>query len=116
VKLRPGWYDKDDEKGTLKVVMTGPTFRGPRVAEHSRNKARREALGNRFRDSKDSLKVRPGPATCGFTGFDAPSLPRCTWDKPMRGHGLMQAIARVNRVFSDKPGGTGRDYLGWPTS
>lgn len=111
VKLRPGWYDKDDEKGTLKVVMTGNASEGPRVAEHARNKARREALANRFRDSKDSLKVVL-VRDMWLTGFDAPSLHTMYVDKPMRGHGLMQAIARVNRVFSDKPGGLVVDYLG----
>jgi type I restriction enzyme R subunit len=111
VKLRPRWYDKDDEKGTLKVVMTGNATEGPRVAEHARNKARREALANRFRDAKDPLKVVL-VRDMWLTGFDAPSLHTMYVDKPMRGHGLMQAIARVNRVFSDKPGGLVVDYLG----
>jgi len=91
--------------------MTGNASEGPRVAEHSRNKARREALANRFRDSKDSLKVVL-VRDMWLTGFDAPSLHTMYVDKPMRGHGLMQAIARVNRVFSDKPGGLVVDYLG----
>ncbi|HZH41889.1 MAG TPA: type I restriction endonuclease subunit R [Gemmatimonadales bacterium] len=111
VKLRPGWFHKDDEKGTLKVVMTGNASEGPRVAEHARNKARREALANRFRDAKDSLKLVM-VRDMWLTGFDAPSLHTMYVDKPMRGHGLMQAIARVNRVFSDKPGGLVVDYLG----
>jgi type I restriction enzyme R subunit len=91
--------------------MTGNASEGPRVAAHSRNKPRREALANRFRDAKDPLKmvlVRH----MWLTGFDAPSLHTMYVDKPMRGHGLMQAIARVNRVFRDKPGGLVVDYLG----
>jgi type I restriction enzyme, R subunit len=111
IKLRPEWYQKDDEEGTLKVVMTGNASEGPRVAEHSRNKSRREALAKRFRDVQDPMKmvlVRD----MWLTGFDAPSLHTMYVDKPMRGHGLMQAIARVNRVFRDKPGGLVVDYLG----
>jgi type I restriction enzyme R subunit len=111
VKLRPDWYYADDDKGALKVVMTGAASEGPRVAEHARNKQRREALANRFRDPKDPLKlviVRD----MWLTGFDAPCMHTMYVDKPMRGHGLMQAIARVNRVFRDKPGGLVVDYLG----
>jgi type I restriction enzyme, R subunit len=111
VKLRPDWYQADDDKGTLKVVMTGNASEGPRVAEHARNKARREILANRFRNVQDPMKlvlVRD----MWLTGFDAPSLHTMYVDKPMRGHGLMQAIARVNRVFRDKPGGLVVDYLG----
>ena len=111
MKRRPGWYHPDDDKGALKVVMTGNASEGPRVAEHARNKTRREALASRFRDPEDSMKlvlVRD----MWLTGFDAPSLHTMYVDKPMRGHGLMQAIARVNRVFRDKPGGLVLDYLG----
>ncbi|MGH9850822.1 MAG: type I restriction endonuclease subunit R, partial [Blastocatellia bacterium] len=111
VKLRPDWYCAEDDKGILKVVMTGAASEGPRVAEHARNKPRREALANRFRDASDPLKlviVRD----MWLTGFDAPCMHTMYVDKPMRGHGLMQAIARVNRVFSDKPGGLVVDYLG----
>jgi len=111
VKLRPAWRHADDDKGVLKVVMTGNASEGPRVAEHARNKPRREALAKRFRDAKDGLKlvlVRD----MWLTGFDAPSLHTMYVDKPMRGHALMQAIARVNRVFADKPGGLVVDYLG----
>jgi type I restriction enzyme R subunit len=111
VKLRPAWCHADDDKGVLKVVMTGNASEGPRVAEHARNKPRREALAKRFRDAKDGLKlvlVRD----MWLTGFDAPSLHTMYVDKPMRGHALMQAIARVNRVFADKPGGLVVDYLG----
>ncbi|MGH8772510.1 MAG: type I restriction enzyme endonuclease domain-containing protein, partial [Burkholderiales bacterium] len=111
VKLRPAWYHVDDAKGTLKVVMTGNASEGPRVSEHARNKSRREALAQRFRDPGESFNlviVRD----MWLTGFDAPSLHTMYVDKPMRGHGLMQAIARVNRVFRDKPGGLVVDYLG----
>jgi len=111
VKLRPAWYDKDDANGALKVVMTGNASEGPRVAEHARNKARREDLANRFRDANDPLKIVI-VRDMWLTGFDAPSLHTMYVDKPMRGHGLMQAIARVNRVFRDKPGGLVVDYLG----
>jgi type I restriction enzyme R subunit len=111
VKLRPDWFHEDDGAGKLKVVMTGNASEGPRVARHARNKARREALAKRFRNASDPLKmviVRD----MWLTGFDAPALHTMYVDKPMRGHGLMQAIARVNRVFRDKPGGLVVDYLG----
>jgi len=111
VRLRPDWHHADDDKGALKVVMTGNASEGPRVAEHSRNKARREALADRFRDADDPLKVVL-VRDMWLTGFDAPSLHTMYADKPMRGHGLMQAIARVNRVFRDQPGGLVVDYLG----
>jgi type I restriction enzyme, R subunit len=111
VKLRPAWYHADDDKGTLKVVMTGNASEGPRVSEHARNKSRREALAQRFRDPGESFKVVI-VRDMWLTGFDAPSLHTMYLDKPMRGHGLMQAIARVNRVFRDKPGGLVVDYLG----
>jgi type I restriction enzyme R subunit len=111
VKLRPGWFHDEDDTGKLKVVMTGNASEGPRVARHARNKARREALAKRFRNATDPLQmviVRD----MWLTGFDAPALHTMYVDKPMRGHGLMQAIARVNRVFRDKPGGLVVDYLG----
>ncbi len=111
MKMRPGWYDKEDEKGLIKVVMTGSASEGPRVAEHARNKQRREELANRFRDSSDPFKIVI-VRDMWLTGFDAPSLHTMYVDKPMSGHGLMQAIARVNRVFRDKPGGLVVDYLG----
>jgi len=109
--LRSEWYVEDDAAGAMKVVMTGSASEGPRVAEHARSKARREALANRFRDADDPLKVVI-VRDMWLTGFDAPSLHTMYVDKPMRGHGLMQAIARVNRVFRDKPGGLVVDYLG----
>ncbi len=111
VRLRPDWHHEDDDKGCLKVVMTGAASDPPEWQPHIRNKPRREALANRFRESGNSLRmvlVRD----MWLTGFDAPSLHTMYVDKPMRGHGLMQAIARVNRVFHDKPGGLVVDYLG----
>ncbi len=111
VRLRPQWRDDDDDRGTLKVVMTGQASDPPNWQAHIGNKARREALAKRFRDPADPLRmvlVRD----MWLTGFDAPSLHTMYVDKPMRGHGLMQAIARVNRVFRDKPGGLVVDYLG----
>ena len=111
VKLRPQWNSADDEHGALKVVMTGSASDPADWQPHIRNKPRREALAHRFRDANDPFKlviVRD----MWLTGFDAPSLSTMYIDKPMRGHGLMQAIARVNRVFKDKPGGLVVDYLG----
>jgi type I restriction enzyme R subunit len=111
VRLRPQWEDPDDERGLLKVVMTGSASDPDDWQPHIRDKRRREALANRFRDPNDPFKlviVRD----MWLTGFDAPSLHTLYLDKPMRGHGLMQAIARVNRVFRDKPGGLVVDYLG----
>ena len=111
VKLRPAWHDDDDAKGTIKIVMTGSASDPLDWQPHIRNKPRREALANRFRNAKDGLKlvlVRD----MWLTGFDAPCMHTMYIDKPMRGHGLMQAIARVNRVFKDKPGGLVVDYLG----
>jgi type I restriction enzyme R subunit len=111
VRLRPQWHHDDDEKGTIKIVMTGSASDPLDWQPHIRNKPRREALAKRFRDPKDAFRlviVRD----MWLTGFDAPSLHTMYLDKPMRGHGLMQAIARVNRVFRDKPGGLVVDYLG----
>ncbi len=109
--LRPEWFHEDDDKGMLKIVMTGNASEGPRVAFHARNKARREALATRFRNPDDPFKIVI-VRDMWLTGFDAPSLHTMYADKPMRGHGLMQTIARVNRVFRDKPGGLVVDYLG----
>ena len=111
VRLRPAWHADEDVRGYIKVVMTGSASDPPDWQPHVRNKQRRDGLANRFRDSGDSLRlvlVRD----MWLTGFDAPSLHTMYMDKPMRGHGLMQAIARVNRVFRDKPGGLVVDYLG----
>ena len=111
VRLRPDWHDDADDKGTIKVVMTGSASDPPDWQPHIRNKARREELAKRFRDARDPLRVVL-VRDMWLTGFDAPSLHTMYIDKPMRGHGLMQAIARVNRVFKDKPGGLVVDYLG----
>ena len=98
-------------KGSLKVVMTGSASDPLDWQQHIRNKPRREALAVRFRDPKDPFQIVI-VRDMWLTGFDAPSLHTMYVDKPMRGHGLMQAIARVNRVFKDKPGGLVVDYLG----
>ena len=110
VRLRPEWHHDDDDKGSLKVVMTGAASDPPDWQPHIRNKPRREALARRFRDAGDEFAVVL-VRDMWLTGFDAPSLHTMYVDKPMRGHGLMQAIARVNRVFMDKPGGLVVDYL-----
>ena len=119
LKLRPDWASaKDDdpeaEKGkacVVKVVMTGSASDGPEWQQHIRNKEKRRKLANRFKDSKDPFRIVI-VRDMWLTGFDAPCLHTMYADKPMRGHGLMQAIARVNRVFRDKPGGLIVDYLG----
>jgi type I restriction enzyme R subunit len=111
VKLRPQWESSEDDQGAMKVVMTGSASDPPGWQQHIRNKPRREALAKRFRNADDPLRVVL-VRDMWLTGFDAPSLHTMYLDKPMRGHGLMQAIARVNRVFKDKPGGLVVDYLG----
>lgn len=111
VALKPEWYREEDHEGIIKVVMTGAASDPPEWQQHIRNKERREKLADRFRDPQDLLKVVI-VRDMWLTGFDAPSLHTMYLDKPMRGHGLMQAIARVNRVFRDKPGGLVVDYLG----
>ena len=111
VRLRPGWHNDNDEQGAIKVVMTGSATDPLDWQPHIRNKPRREALAKRFRDTSDSFQIAL-VRDMWLTGFDAPSLHTMYVDKPMRGHGLMQAIARVNRVFKDKPGGLVVDYLG----
>lgn len=111
VRLRPDWHSDDDTQGVIKVVMTGSASDDTEWQPHIRNKPRREALAKRFKAEKDELKlviVRD----MWLTGFDAPMLHTMYVDKPMRGHNLMQAIARVNRVYKDKPGGLIVDYLG----
>ncbi len=109
--LRPAWHHEDDEKGSMKVVMTGSASDLLPWQQHIRNKKRREDLAKRFRDPNDPFQIVI-VRDMWLTGFDAPSLHTMYVDKPMRGHGLMQAIARVNRVFKDKPGGLVVDYLG----
>ena len=110
-RLRPDWHHEDDDRGRIKVVMTGSASDPSDWQPHIRNKARREMLAKRFRDHSDPLQIVL-VRDMWLTGFDAPSLHTMYVDKPMRGHGLMQAIARVNRVFRDKPGGLVVDYLG----
>jgi type I restriction enzyme R subunit len=111
IALRPEWHCEDDEQGALKVVMTGSATDPPEWQQHIRNKPRRERLANRFKDPEDSFRVVIVP-DMWLTGFDAPCLHTMYLDKPMSGHNLMQGIARVNRVFRDKPGGLVVDYLG----
>lgn len=111
VKLRPDWHSDDDAQGAIKIVMTGSAADPPQWQKHIGNKARRDLLAKRIKDPADPLKlviVRD----MWLTGFDAPCLHTLYLDKPMRGHGLMQAIARVNRVFRDKPAGLIVDYIG----
>ncbi|MFH2038800.1 MAG: type I restriction enzyme endonuclease domain-containing protein, partial [Chloroflexota bacterium] len=110
-KLRPGWQADDDAKGDIKIVMTGSASDPLGWQKHIRNKAGREALAKRFKDPKDTFKVAI-VRDMWLTGFDVPSLHTMYIDKPMQGHGLMQAIARVNRVYGNKPGGLIVDYLG----
>ena len=111
VRLRPEWYSRDDDKGVIKVIMTGSAADGNSWQEHIRNKERRQYLAERFKDTKDPFKIAI-VRDMWVTGFDAPILNIMYIDKPMKGHTLMQAIARVNRVFRDKPGGLVVDYLG----
>ena len=111
-RLRPNWHNEDDERGRIKVVMTGSASDPTEWQQHIRNKKKRERLAKRFRDAGDPLDIVL-VRDMWLTGFDAPSLHTMYVDKPMRGHGLMQAIARVNRVFRDKPGGLIVDYLGF---
>ena len=111
VKLRPKWRSDDDESGAIKIVMTGAASDPKEWQRHIGGKARRELLAKRAKDPDDPLRlviVRD----MWLTGFDAPSMHTMYIDKPMRGHGLMQAIARVNRVFRDKPAGLIVDYIG----
>ena len=119
IKLRPDWASAQDDDGeaekarkcVVKVVMTGSADDGPDWQPHIRNKEKRRKLANRFKDSQDPFRIVI-VRDMWLTGFDAPCLHTMYADKPMQGHGLMQAIARVNRVFRDKPGGLVVDYLG----
>jgi len=111
VALRPDWHSDDDNAGLVKIVMTGSASDPEAWQPHIGGKVRRDLLAKRAKDAKDPLKlviVRD----MWLTGFDAPSMHTMYIDKPMRGHGLMQAIARVNRVFRDKPAGLIVDYIG----
>jgi type I restriction enzyme, R subunit len=111
IKLRPDWYSKDDDKGAIKVIMTGSSSDGPEWVEHIRNKKKRTDIGKRLKDPDDELKIVI-VRDMWLTGFDAPVLHTLYIDKPMSGHNLMQAIARINRVFGDKQGGLVVDYIG----
>jgi len=111
IKLKPEWHSDDLDKGVIKVVMTSSSSDGPKIAKHHTTKQQRRTLADRMKDPDDELKlviVRD----MWLTGFDAPSMHTLYIDKPMKGHNLMQAIARVNRVYKDKPGGLVVDYLG----
>lgn len=111
VAIRPAWHSKDKKKGVIKVVMTSASSDGPEISEHHTTKEERRAYAERMKDPDDELKlviVRD----MWLTGFDVPSLHTLYIDKPMQGHNLMQAIARVNRVYKDKTGGLIVDYLG----
>jgi len=111
IKLRPEWHSDDLNKGVIKVVMTSASSDGSAIAKHHTTKEQRRVLAERMKDPDDALKlviVRD----MWLTGFDAPSMHTLYIDKPMQGHNLMQAIARVNRVYKDKPGGLVVDYLG----
>ena len=112
IKIRPLWHSDEDDKGTIKVIMTGSSSDALNMQSHIRNKPRRKAIGDRLKNPNDPLKlviVRD----MWLTGFDAPCLHTLYVDKPMRGHNLMQAIARVNRVFTEgKEGGLVVDYMG----
>lgn len=111
IKIRPHWHNDDLDKGVLKVVMTASSSDGPDMMKHHTSKDQRRTLADRMKDTSDSMKlviVRD----MWLTGFDAPSMHTLYIDKPMKGHNLMQAIARVNRVYKDKPGGLVVDYFG----
>jgi len=114
IKLNPHWHDEDLNKGECKVVITAASSEGPELARHHMSKEQRRQIANRFKDPKDPLKF---VIVCDMwlTGFDVPCLHTMYIDKPMKGHTLMQAIARVNRVYLDKPGGLIVDYIGIAT-
>lgn len=114
IALRPEWHNDDLAKGTIKVVMTAASSDGPALAKHHTTKQQRRDLSDRMKDPDDPLKIVI-VIDMWLTGFDVPCLHTMYIDKPMRGHSLMQAIARVNRVFKDKPGGLVVDYLGIAT-
>jgi len=111
IKLKPEWHSEEQNKGVIKVVMTSASSDGPKISKHHTTKEQRRALAERMKNPDDDLKlviVRD----MWLTGFDAPCIHTLYIDKPMKGHNLMQAIARVNRVYKDKPGGLIVDYLG----
>ena len=111
IKIKPQWHNDDLKKGVIKVVMTSASSDGPKMAKHHTTKEQRRVLAERMKDPEDELKL---VIVCDMwlTGFDVPCLHTMYLDKPMKGHTLMQAIARVNRVYKDKPGGLIVDYLG----
>jgi type I restriction enzyme R subunit len=111
IALRPAWHADDDKKGAIKIVMTGSASDPLNWQSHIRNKKRRDDLADRFKNPADEFKIAI-VRDMWLTGFDVPPLHTMYVDKPMQGHGLMQAIARVNRVYKDKPGGLIVDYLG----
>jgi type I restriction enzyme R subunit len=111
VKLRPDWHSDDLDKGKIKVVMTGSAADNEKLQKHVGGKQRRDTLAKRMKDNDDELKIVI-VRDMWLTGFDVPSMHTMYVDKPMKGHNLMQAIARVNRVFKDKSGGVIVDYLG----
>jgi len=111
IKLRPQWHSPDLDKGAIKVVMTASSSDGPKMEKHHTSKTQRRVLADRFKDPQDPLKIVI-VRDMWLTGFDAPCLHSLYIDKPMKGHSLMQAIARVNRVYLDKPGGLIVDYIG----
>ncbi len=111
IKVRPQWHSDEDTDGVIKVVMTGSSSDPLSFQPHVRNKAKRKAMGERLKDPKDKLKIAI-VRDMWLTGFDAPSMHTLYLDKPMKGHNLMQAIARVNRVYKDKEGGLVVDYIG----
>ncbi len=111
VAIKPEWHSDDLKKGKIKVIMTSASSDGPALAKFHTTKEQRRMLAERMKDPNDELElviVRD----MWLTGFDAPSMHTLYIDKPMKGHNLMQAIARVNRVYKDKPGGLVVDYLG----
>ena len=114
IKLKPEWHSDEDTAGTIKVVMTGSSSDPLKFQPHVRNKQRRKALGDRLKDPKDTLKLAI-VRDMWLTGFDIPPLHTLYIDKPMKSHNLMQAIARVNRVYKDKEGGLIVDYIGIAT-
>ncbi len=110
-KIRPEWYNPDDDKGTMKVIITGSATDKIDWQEHIRNKLRRHDIGERMKDPSDPMQIAI-VRDMWLTGFDAPNLNTMYLDKPMKGHTLMQAIARVNRAFKGKEGGLIVDYIG----
>lgn len=110
VAIRPEWHHDNDEEGVIKVIMTGSSSDDAFLQPHIRNKEKRTLIANRLKDTADQLKMVI-VVDMWLTGFDAPILHTLYLDKDMSGHNLMQAIARVNRVFRDKPGGLIVDYV-----